>query len=76
MLYYDRTDISKGTDSIKGNRSKECKICYYCFLNHGFKFQDSVSNGCHDLTLLSVNKSDIAITIINFYYRCIIHNIS
>ena len=48
MLYYDRIDISKGTDSIKGNRSKECKICYYCFLNHGFKFQDSVSNGCHD----------------------------
>ena len=67
MLYYDRIDISKGTDSIKGNRSKECKICYYWFLNRGFKFQDPVCNGCHDLTLLSVNISDIAITIINFY---------
>ena len=76
MLYCDRIDISKGTDSIKGNRSKECKICYYWLLNHGFKFQDSVSNGCHGLTLLSVNKSDIVVTIINFYYRCITHNIS
>ena len=29
--------------------------------NHGVKFQDSVCNGCHDLTMLSVNISDIAI---------------
>ena len=25
-------------------------ICHYWFFNHGFKFQDSVHNGCHDLT--------------------------
>ena len=30
-------------------------------LNHGFNFQDSVCNGCHDLTILNVNISDIAI---------------
>ena len=37
-------------------------ICHYCFLNHGFKFQDSrLHNGCHDLTMLSVNISNIAI---------------
>ena len=31
------------------------------FFNHGFKFQDSVCNGCHDLTMLCLNLSDIAI---------------
>ena len=30
-------------------------ICYYWFFNHGFEFQASVCNGCHDLTMLSVN---------------------
>ena len=57
MLYYDRTDISKRIDPTKSNRSKKCMICYYWFFNHGFKFQDSAYNGCHDLTMLSVNIS-------------------
>ena len=69
MLYYDRIDISEGTDPNKSNRSKECMICHYFFFNNGFKFQDCVYNGCHDLTLLTVNISDIAIiTIKNDHY--------
>ena len=45
--------------------------------NHGFQFQDSVGNGCHYLTMLSVNISDIAIiTVKNVVYRCIVHNIN
>ena len=52
-------------------------ICHYWFFNDGFEFQDSKWNGCHDLTMLSVNISDIAIiTVKNVDYRCIIHNIS
>ena len=52
-------------------------ICHYFFFNHGFKFENYVCNGCHDLTMLSVNISDIAIiTVKNTYYRCIVHNIS
>ena len=52
-------------------------ICHYFFFNHGFKFQHYVCNGCHDLTMLSVNISYIAIiTVNNIDYRCIIHNIS
>ena len=31
------------------------------FFNHGFEFQDYICNGCHDLTMLSVNISNIAI---------------
>ena len=51
-------------------------ICHYLFFNHGLKFQDSVCNVCHDLTMLSVNISDIAIiTVKNLDYYCIIFNI-
>ena len=59
MLYYDRTDISKGIYSTKSNISKESMICHFWFFNHGFKFQDSVSNGCHDLTISCHSISDI-----------------
>ena len=45
----------------ESNNSKEYMIFHYRFFNHGFKFQDSICNGCHDLTILSVNISDIAI---------------
>ena len=47
------------------------------FFNHGLKFQDHVCNGCHDLSLLCLNISDIAIiTVKKVDYCCIIHNIS
>ena len=49
MLYYDRIDTSKGIDPTKSNKSKKCMICHYRLFNLGFKFQDSVYNGCHDL---------------------------
>ena len=45
-MYYDRIDLSKGIDVAKSNNSIECIICQYWFFNHGFKFQDSVWNGC------------------------------
>ena len=49
----------------------------YDLLNHGFKFQDSVWNGCQDVTMLSVNISNIAIiTSKNVDYCCIIQNIN
>ena len=50
MLYYDRTDLREGIDLTKSYRSKECMICHYRYFNHGFKFQDSACNGCHDLS--------------------------
>ena len=77
MLHYERFDISEGMDPAKSKSSKECMICHYWFFNHGFKFQDSVCNGCLDLTVLSVNISDIAIiTVKDVDCCCIIHNIS
>ena len=35
--------------------------------NHGFKFQDSLCNGCH--VLISVNISDIAIITVKNNYQ-------
>ena len=52
-------------------------ICHYWFFNHGFKFQDYICNGCHDLTMVCFNLSDITIiTVKNIDYRYIIHDIS
>ena len=77
MLYDDRIDISKGIDLAESKNIKKCMICHYWFFHHGFEFQGSAYNGCHDLTMLSVNISGIAIiTVKNVDYRCIIHNIS
>ena len=77
MLYHDRIDIREGIDLPKNKNIKKYMICNYWFFNHGFEFQDYVCNGCHDLTMLCLNISDITvITIKNVDYRCINHNIS
>ena len=77
MLCYYRVDLSKGIDVAKSHNSKECIICHYWFFNHGFKFQDSVCYGFHDLTILCVNKgSNFVSTVKSIDYHCIIHDIS
>ena len=48
-MYYDRTGLGEGMDVAKSNDSKECIIFYCWFFNHGFEFQDSVCNGCHNM---------------------------
>ena len=75
-MYYDRIDVCEGIDLAKSNNSKECMICHYWFFNHEFKYQDYVCNGCHDLSMLCLNISDIAIIAVkNADYRCIMYNI-
>ena len=78
MLYYDRIDGSGGIDINKTSASKKCDICHYgYFLNYSFKFQPNVCNRCHDLLMMSMNLSDIAIlNIKGSDYRCIISLIS
>ena len=49
-------------------------ICLDWFFNHEFKFQHSVCSGCHDLTMLSVNKNAIITTIKDVDHCCIIHS--
>ena len=77
MLYYDRIDIGKGLDLAKSNNSKELMICHYFVFNHGFEFQFFVCNGCHDVSILWLDVSGITIiTVKNFDFSCLIHNIS
>ena len=77
MLYFDRIDNSEGTDVNKTSESKDCNLrCHYWYLL-GFKFQPNVCNRCHDLLMMSMNLSSIAI--LNFkgsHYHCIISGIS
>ena len=61
MVCCSRIDISKGTDPAKSNGSIECMICHCCFFNHVLKFQDYVCHGCHNLAMLCLTFSDIAI---------------
>ena len=62
MLYYDRIDISEGTGINKTSVWKEYDICHYWYiLNKGFNLQAYVCNRCHDLLMMPMNLSDIAI---------------
>ena len=78
MIYYDRIDVSEGIDVNKTSASKECDICHYWyFLNYSFKFQPNVCNRCHDLLMMSMNLSNIAIlNIKSSDHECIISLIS
>ena len=75
MLYYDKIEV---INVNKASESKECDICPYCyFLNKGLKFQPNLCSVCHDLLMMSMNLSNIAILNINSAdYCCIISRIS
>ena len=62
MLYFDKIGVSERIAVNKTSASKECDICHYWyFLNYGFKFQTNVCNRYHDLLIMYINLSDIAI---------------
>ena len=62
MIYYDKIDVFEGIDINKTNASKECDICHFWyFSNKWFKFQPYVCNRCHDLLMMYMNLSYIAI---------------
>ena len=66
MLYYDRVDASSVIDVNKTSASKECDDCHYwSFLNSDLTFQPNFSNRYHDLLMMSMNLSNIAILNIN-----------
>ena len=78
ILYFDGIDVSQGTDVNATSASRECDISrYWYFLSYSFKFQANVSNRCHDLLMMYINLSDIAIlNIKGSDYCCIISLIS
>ena len=44
-------------------------VCHYWLFNHGFKFQHPVCNGCHDLTMLCLNLSDLTIYFTRYVHK-------
>ena len=78
MLCLGRIDISEGIDVKKMSKSKERDICdHRYFLDKGFKLQSNISNGYHDVLMVSMNLSDVAVlNIHNADYCCIISGIS
>ena len=77
-MYY-RIDISKGTDLAKSNNSKEWMVCQYWLvtINHDSKFSDYACHGCHDLTMLCLDKTNNAIIAVEgVAHHCIIHDIN
>ena len=62
MVYYDRVDVCEGIDVNKTSTSEGFDFCFYWyFLNFSFKFQPNVCNRYHDLLIMSMNLSNIAI---------------
>ena len=62
MVFFDRIDVFEGPDVNKTSALKECYVCHYWyFLNYSFKFQPNACNRCHDLLMMSMNLSGIAI---------------
>ena len=79
MLYFDiNFDTSEGIDINKTNASKECGILpYWYFSDKEFKFQPDVCYRCHDVLMMSMNLSCIAILNNNgVNYRCISNRIA
>ena len=78
MLYFYRIDVSEGIDVNKTRESKECDICHYWyFLDKDFTFQPNVCNRCHDLFIMSMKLTGIAVlNIKSADYPCIIGGIS
>ena len=62
MLCNNRIDASDGIDVNKTSILKKSDIClYWYFLGKRFKFQPDVSNGCHDVLMMSMSLSNITI---------------
>ena len=62
MLQYEKNDASEGIDVNKTSASKECELCcYWFFKGVGFKFEEHVGNGCHDLLAMVYSLENITI---------------
>ena len=62
MLEYDKIDISEGIDVNKTTLSKECDICYYWYFKDiGFKYENYLCNGCHDLMQKAMSFNNTAV---------------
>ena len=78
MLQYEKIDASEVIDVNKTSAAKECELCHYWFFKDvGFKFEEHVCNGCHDLLTMAHSLKNIAIlSAKGATFRCILMGIS
>ena len=78
MLRYQKIDVSEEIDVNKTSASKECELCHYWFFKDiGFKFEEHVCNGCHDLLTMAYSLKNIAIlSAKGATFRCLLKGIS
>ena len=78
MLRYQKIDGSDRIDVNKTSESKECGPCHYWFFKDvGFKFEEHVCNGCHDLLTMAHSLKNIAIlNAKGATFRCVLMIIS
>ena len=78
MLRYQKIDVSEGIDINKTRASKECELCHYWFFKEiGFKFEEYVSNKCHDLLTMAYSlKNIVKLNAKGATFRCILIGIS
>ena len=62
MLQYEKNDPSEGIYVNKTSASRKCVLCQYWFFKDvGFKFEERICNGCHDLLTMAYSFKNIAI---------------
>ena len=78
MLQYKKIDVSEGIDVNNTSAPKQCELCHYWyFKDFGFKFEEHVCNGCHDLLTMAHSLKNIAIlTAKGATFRCLLMDIS
>ena len=71
MLQYERTDVNKTSSP------KECELCHYWYFKDvGFKLEEHVCNGCHDLLTMAYSLENVAIlSAKGASFRCIMWGI-
>ena len=78
MLRYQNINVSEGIDLNKTSESKKCELWHYWFFKDvGFKFEEHVCNGCHDLLTMAYSLKNIAIlSAKGATFRCVLMGIS
>ena len=62
MLQCQKIDASEGIDVNKTSASRKGVFCHYWFFKDiGFKFEEHVCNGCHDLLTMAYSLKNIVI---------------
>ena len=62
MLQHEKLDVSERFDVNKTSLSKECMLCHdWYFKDVGFKFEEHVCNGYHNLLTMTYGLENIAI---------------